>query len=316
MSFQLESGKSLRKEIARLAGKQIDKALEQLTGAADGSPDEAIHEARKCFKKVRALLRLVRPSIGEATFQKENAWFRDAGRPLTEVRDAKILVETLDKLCEHFAGRVRRQSFREIRKELVANQKATRKRVLEEQQALATVEALIQEARERLDDWTDVPNKWSALGDGLEQVYRQARKAFAAADADPTVENLHEWRKQAKYLRYQLEILRPLWPEVMEELACQADHLGELLGDDHDLAVLRQLLTDDPDRFGDPATREVLLALIDQRRAELQQEAKLLGQRLLQDRPKDCVRRLKGYWKTWRTASEQGLPNEPQAGHA
>jgi CHAD domain-containing protein len=94
-------------------------------------------------------------------------------------------------------------------------------------------------------------------------VYRRAGDAHEEAIADPTVEKLHEWRKQAKYLRYQLEILTPIWPERMEELAREADRIGDLLGDDHDLAVLRQTLTANPERFGDEGDQEALLALID-----------------------------------------------------
>jgi CHAD domain-containing protein len=148
------------------------------------------------------------------------------------------------------------------------------------------------------------------VGGGLKDVYRRARAAFADAAADPTIEKLHEWRKQAKYLRYQLEVLRPLWPERMEELATEADRMGDLLEDDHDLAVLRQMLTDDSGSFGDESDRETLLALIDRRQAELEQEAMLLGDRFFQDRPREFVRRLKGFWKTWRV---QAGPEQPDA---
>jgi CHAD domain-containing protein len=150
-----------------------------------------------------------------------------------------------------------------------------------------------------------VPNKWSSVGDGLEQVYYQARTSFEAADADPTVATLHEWRKQAKYLRYGLEVLRPLWPERMEELANEADRMSGILGDDHDLAVLRETLTDETMHFAEGNDLEVLLALIDRRRAELEQEARLLGQRFFQDKPRAFVRRLKGYWKAWRAEIKQ-----------
>src|SRR5262249_29604518 len=96
------------------------------------------------------------------------------------------------------------------------------------------------------------------------------------------------------------EILRAVWPGIMEPLADQADHLGELLGDDHDLAVLRQMLTQDLNRFSDEKGVELLLALIDRRREELEGEASLLGQRLFQDSSKGFARRLQGYWRVWR----------------
>jgi CHAD domain-containing protein len=155
-----------------------------------------------------------------------------------------------------------------------------------------------------------VPDKWSSVGAGLQETCRQARAAFREAAADPSVAKLHEWRKQVKYLRYQFEVLRPLWPERMEELATEADRMGDLLGDDHDLAVLRQLLTRDPQPIAGDGEREALLALIDRRRAELGQEVLLLGERFFQDRPRELVRRLKGYWKTCGQASPTQA-NEP-----
>ncbi len=310
MSFELKPDESLRKGIRRIARKQMDDALGELTGAHEGSRDEAVHEARKGFKRIRAVLRLVRPVIGEKTYRGENTCFRDAGRPLTEVRDARILIETVDSLAEHFREHVSGRTFGDVRKALQANLRAVRRRVLDDEDAFAVVADAVREARERVKDWADVSDKWSSLGEGLEDVYRRSSQAFAEAGADPSVENLHEWRKQAKYLRYQLEVLRPVWPERMEELAGEADRMSDLLGDDHDLAVLRQALTGEPERFGDEGDVEVLLALIDRRRAELEQEAGLLGERFFQDRPGGFARRLKNYWKTWRARAGAGQSEE------
>jgi CHAD domain-containing protein len=301
MAFELKPDESVRKGIRRIARKQIDGALEHLTASRSESRDEAVHEARKSFKKVRAVLRFVRPVIGDCMYREENFRFRDAGRPLTEVRDARILIETLDGLAGHFREHISGRSFGGIRKALQANLRAVRKRVLDKDDALAAVAGAVRQAREHLKDWADVPNKWSSLGNGLTDVYRRAGEAHAAAAADTTVETLHEWRKQAKYLRYQLEILRPLWPERLEELASEADRMQDLLGGDHDLAVLRQMLTEDPERYGDRHDAEVLVALIDRRRAELQQEAMPLGERFFQDSAEDFAARLKGYWMTWRS---------------
>jgi CHAD domain-containing protein len=310
MAFELKPDESLRKDIRRIVRNQMDDALEYLTGPHKGSRDEAVHGARKSSKKIRAVLRLVRPVIGEKNYREANMCFRDAGRPLTEVRDAKIYVEALDQLAEHYKEHIAGQSFGDARRALQDNLRAVRTRVLDEQNAFVVVAEAVRQARERIKSWVDLPNKWAAVGDGLKDMCRRAGDAHGDAVVDPTIEKLHEWRKQTKYLRYQLEILRPLWPERMEELADEADQMGELLGDDHDLAMLRQMLTDDPERFGDEDDREVLLALIDRRRAELEQEAMLLGQRFFQDSPRTFARRLRGYWKTWRAQAESEQPDE------
>jgi CHAD domain-containing protein len=169
----------------------------------------------------------------------------------------------------------------------------------------------VSQARDRVKRWNDVPDKWSSVGAGLQDTCREARAAFRDAAAEASVAHLHEWRKQVKYLRYQFEVLRPLWPERVEERATEADKMGDLLGDDHDLAVLRQLLTRDPRPVADDGEREALLALFDRRRAELEQEVLLLGERFFQDRPRELARRLKGYWKTWRGQACPRPANEP-----
>src|SRR5262249_33564932 len=128
MSFELKAEQSIRKNIRRIARKQLDDALEILTDKHRGPRDEAVHEVRKHFKKVRAVLRLVRLEIGEKAYRAENTCFRDAARPLTEVRDAKIFIETVDALSEHFKDHIAGQTFNDVRKILQENLRAARNR--------------------------------------------------------------------------------------------------------------------------------------------------------------------------------------------
>jgi hypothetical protein len=80
MSFELHPDESLRKNIRRILRDQMDRALESLTGPHEGSRDEAVHETRQSFKKIRAVLRLVRPVIDEKSYREENTCFRDRRR--------------------------------------------------------------------------------------------------------------------------------------------------------------------------------------------------------------------------------------------
>src|SRR5262249_21102263 len=143
------------------------------------------------------------------------------------VRDAKILIETLDALVEHFKENIPGRSFADIRAALQSNLRAVRRRVLDEQNAFTVVAEQLRAACGRVKSWDDMPNRWSSIGQGLQDTYRKAAAAFQEAVTDTNVETLHEWRKQAKYLRYQLETLGPLWPERMEELAAEADRMGK-----------------------------------------------------------------------------------------
>ncbi len=145
-------------------------------------------------------------------------------------------------MAKTFKGRVGERSFGGVRKELQANLRDVRKRVLDEQNAFAVVETAVRQARERINRWTDASNKWRSVGRGVEEVYCLSSDAFREAAAEPSVEKLHEWRKQTKYLRYQLEMLQPLWPERLKELVDEVDEMSRLGATTTDLAVLRQML--------------------------------------------------------------------------
>src|SRR5688572_12596308 len=62
--------------------------------------DANIHDARKQLKKSRAALRLLRDSMGEIAYRRENTALRDAARPLGVARDSKVLLAALDDLVE------------------------------------------------------------------------------------------------------------------------------------------------------------------------------------------------------------------------
>ncbi len=297
MAFALKADESAAKGVKRLVRKQMQSAAAALTKPSGGKQEEAVHDARKRFKKVRALLRLVRPEVGEKVYKRENARFRDAARPLSEVRDARVLVEALDALAEQSGDG---KSFGPVRKALQARQRVIRRRVLKDEQAPARIAEAVEEARQRVKDW-DIGHKgWAALARGLKRVYRAGRDAFDTALAEPSVENLHEWRKQVKYLWHQLQVLGPTWPELMEQLGNQTHQLSDHLGEDHDLAVLRELIEQEGAQWAGTGTLLKLLDLIDVRRGELRHAAAQLGQRLYADRPKAFLKRLHTYWQAWR----------------
>lgn len=95
MRYCFKRRERVSRGIERIAGDQLDRALKELRGR---SSDAAIHRARKRLKVVRAVLRLVRPALKPAVFDRENAAFRDIGRRLSVVRDADVLLDVIEGL--------------------------------------------------------------------------------------------------------------------------------------------------------------------------------------------------------------------------
>ena len=107
-------------------------------------------------------------------------------------------------------------------------------------------------------------------------------------------ENLRAWRKRAKDFWYHLRWLAPISPGTMRGHAEDAHRPDDLLGDDHDLAVLRRTSIEQAGQI--PQDLDPVLGLIAYRRAQLQTEAMFLGRRLYAEKPKPFARRLRRSW--------------------
>src|SRR5215207_7408884 len=143
--YRLKKGEPVPEGIARIAVGRIDHALDGLRGKTDSTPEEAVHEARKDMKKLRALLRLVRGEVGESTFARENACFRDAARELSGARDTDVMLETLKRL------ELPEGLGWELRKAIQAGRAGDG--VGERDSAVRDAIAILKEARKRVDGW-------------------------------------------------------------------------------------------------------------------------------------------------------------------
>jgi len=273
----------------------LEEVHTALADSKHESEAERVHAARKNFKRLRAVLRLVRSGIGQSAYKAENQSFRNASRPLSEIRDAKVLIEALSKLKKRTSNSKKSVEFREARKRLLEHQKQVHSNVIQRQHAIPKAAAAAEAALDRMDEWADQKFRWCEVEKGFRKVYCDGRKVFDQVKAEASVEHLHEWRKQAKYLRYHLELLTPAWPKVVGKLAAQAKNLGDLLGDDHDLAVLRSMIVLDHGRDG-AETDGLIGELIDRQREKLRAKAIASGELLYRETPKKFVRRLTAHW--------------------
>lgn len=294
MSYRFQADEALADGVPRVACEQVDRALAELNGQ-DTDTAEAVHQVRKRCKKIRGLLRLVRGSFS-ASYQQENAWFRDLARRLSGARDAQAMLECFDQLRDAFSQDLDPDAFHDVRDILVERQSGVHEGAESAEQIAETV-ADLRDARIHVLGWRLNDEGFAALEQGLRRTYRRARKAQRISYRTPTPEQFHEWRKRVKYHWYHLRLLRELWPVPMKGFAAQAGQLADLLGDDHDLAVLQETLRQDKEASGDPGQLETLAGLAQRRQDQLRAEAWALGWRLFADKPRHFCRRLHRYWQ-------------------
>ncbi len=97
-AFGLHRDEPVPDGIRRIARGQLDQAHDEMAGVPKRKLATAVHDTRKSLKRLRATVRLARGALGDETYRRENIAFRDAGRCLAGVRDASVLIETLDAL--------------------------------------------------------------------------------------------------------------------------------------------------------------------------------------------------------------------------
>ena len=269
-------------ELRRILRGELEGTRRLVEGAGRGHSarrrDEAVHGARKSLKRTRAVLRLMRDGLGRAAYRRLNLAMRDAARPLSEVRDAKVFVAACAALRASDARPATATALGRIERRLRANLRAVSERVLGDEELFSTVAAAVVALRAQVQGRHPRGGR-AALERGLERTYGRVRRAYRVARERSSRRRLHEWRKQAKYFLYQLQILEPAWGAPERTLVGRLAHLTELLGRDHDLAGLRVQVK-----------QRGVRRLIDHRRTALQRQALAVGREVFGPRPAARVR--------------------------
>jgi CHAD domain-containing protein len=297
MAYRLKTGRLLAKSIERAGLEQIERSTSEL--AQNPNPHEGVHQARKAFKRMRALLLLIRPIIGEKAYARENQRYRGLGQKYSGVRDVQALLDTVHKLeaSDAFAGKHRAVA---AISEHLRGERTRAEKALAQGGAGSGLKALSTARRA----FIRLPLKDAAIDEvvrGLQAGYREGRRCYFKAYATDGDEEFHDWRKAMQRHWRHLQLVLSAWPEALQPRISLAQELSQLLGDEHDLSVLRERvsahcrssLTDDE--------MAEFLDLCRKRQMELRRLAKGRGARLFGEKPKAFGLRIANYW---RTASE------------
>jgi CHAD domain-containing protein len=304
--YRLREDEYVPDGIRRIARGQLQNAHDELSGASRPQFAEAVHETRKRLKRLRAVVRLARDTIGQQTYDRENAAFRMAAGRLSAGRDAQVLLETLDSLRERFGEELPQRMTGVLRARLEEDRKRALAAALSDDAGSAAVLGALEEALARTPGWTFERDGFDGLSPGLKRIYRRGRKRMRAARKDPSPENLHEWRKRVKDLWHASQIVRVAQPKRLKRVRRRAHELSDLLGDGHDLSVLRDYVETHRQCFEAEASRQALLAVIDRRSIMLRDKALDRGRRLYKRSPKRFVAKIERGWS--KRASDDPRP--------
>jgi CHAD domain-containing protein len=306
--FQLGGSETLAAGVKRVALDQFEQGA---SGFFDGEDafSQAVHEARKSVKHVRSLLRLVRGELGARVFDYEDGAMRETAKMLAETRSSVSVVAAAGTIRGLYGDFLAEGVFDEMTTRLGRRRDVVQLRAMEDPALVVRVVRNLEKAHGRYSSWPTDPDarevygmgireNYQSIGPGVNATYSTGRTEMVTAYSRPSDRNFHQWRKRVKYLRHQMEFLAPLWPEVIVGVAVTLERLGFLLGEDHDLADLLDLLRARPELCPNPRERSLFFALATQRRSELRVAAEILGRRIYAEKPGSFQGRFGKYWES------------------
>jgi CHAD domain-containing protein len=287
MPFHFKKAEPPDQAVRRVCREHIGEAETRLRKTRHPA---AVHGARKEIKKLRAIIRLVRGEIGRVAWRKTQKALRRAAGQLAASRDARVMFKAFEQL----AGRGAARRFPILHQALQKNcRRETRQ--FQAADAVAVAERALRKTGKRVAGLKFAATGWTAIEPGLRQSYRRGRQAGALARRQPSPEHFHAWRKEVKTFWHQLRLLCPAWPASARALTDKLNRLGELLGDDHDLALLKQFVAEHS-QTGETAA---LKPLIESRQKKLRAAALKLGSQLFKEAPAIVCQRLGKDWNDW-----------------
>lgn len=281
MPHRIEKDEDIAAGLIRLAAD--DLAAARILLSDPSSPDRNAQKARQRVKRVRSIVRLIRP-IQEPRLAGTATRLREVTRLLANRRDSQAIAASARSLKVFADGND--AGFNRIIEAL------DRQASLNDADmgSLAEVDGRLCAAIDDLSTRTADFDGSDRLTEAFDRAYRRGRKAMQRASSSLSTPDLHEWRKSVKDLWYLIRLARKRIRRPAKRLASRLDRLDETLGIDHDHAMLAERLALSP--IGDPALMQQLSMIAEQRHV-LEAEAFALGKQIYKKKPKTFRRRLR-----------------------
>ena len=292
MSYRFSANRPVEAEVRRIARRQLTRAESELSAGSPKFRQKRIRTARKRLKKVRALLRLVRPSLGKA-YRQENRVLRDVSHRLGVVSDSAAVIEAVERLGARYRDVIPSSLVDAFRRSVVRCTAAAPS-MTSRPRALAPSAVRLHAERQHAARWVLHDRGFAAVAGGLERSYRDGRQAMREACARPTVHRLHTWRRRAKDEWLQMRLLDTRCRGQLRADARVLEALDGVLGEYHDVALLKGAVERESSLTRDQ--KAAILRAIARERRRLRRRAGVLAARIYDEKPKAFVQRVERLW--------------------
>jgi CHAD domain-containing protein len=265
------------------------------------------------LKRLRALVRLAADGLGKGKAHKRVKSLGEIAKLLSSRRDQTVMLETIEALSKEEPDTA--EVLAPLKASLSA-QLSDQPETLDPDIASRARLLLLREAKKSAHAKFS-KRGFAALAGGLEASYNDGRKAAKIAYEEPTNENFHDLRKAVQWHWRQMSLLSKAWPDEFAVRVHAARELSQLLGDDHDLAVLSDAASRSASMTEEQ--KDAAVAVCQHHQQLLRATAEYRAKRLFAEKPKAFVSRVAIYWRCSRSLDPrlevQPAPRQVAAGN-
>jgi CHAD domain-containing protein len=294
VAFRLKADQTVSNEIRRIVLRQLDLATSELKSIGDPESDEAIHDARRRVKKIRAVIRLVRPVLDKSHLAVDPD-LRQVSRLLAPVADGKGVIDTLNQLARRYSKILPRKTVTMLRSDLIEREKRIDSQA-EAEHVLQRATSTLRAHRAEVKQWRLSEDGFRAIAPGLKASVRRARKAMVEAWLHPSPAHHHAWRHHVKDHWFHVRLIEARCGNHLMPVQRRLEALDGILGEYHNLTLLHEVLVSDSALSGPERAR--CLRVVAKYQRALRRHAQLLGLRIYGEKPRHFVQRVKRLWQT------------------
>jgi len=277
----------------RILTEQYDLIIDSCKKTDD--LDKAVHDIRKASKRMRAILRMLKPDLYPDVYLKENNFLKETSRKLSVARNFHVFEEEFRNIVS--AGII------ELSDDVVTTISNILKEKKDDAFELLTgldmfdqISQKVTEAKQRIDEIDYLMLGPHTVYKGIGKVFAWGQRQMVHSQQFPTDENLHEMRKRIKTLMYLVRLIKDVSPEFLTGYYKGLKSASLALGEDHNMAELGDYIDTLDDETVPVEEKLKLESYISSQRQQIQLEVWPQIAKLYTGQAGEFSKRVKAYW--------------------
>lgn len=244
---------------------------------------DSVHALRVLIKRLRALLWFLRPILTDDDYDQGKALLKKAADTLAESRDLTVVRAVFEQVAATKTGKKKQLAASRV-SQAIANHGSgpvgsgeVTPEILRETSGI--ILQAVQELHRVIRAHSELPSPAKRIKKALRATCKTAGAALKKED--PSL--LHEWRKNAKRLLYELELAQNQPRQKWTDQIGAIDKLQQVLGEFHDTVVAGHHLDDHRPEDLDEADLARTHSMLEKKRKRLLRDAKRLWKSVLKE---------------------------------